>query len=95
VHAAHAGTVVEAGWGGAYGNNIVIKHDTGRYTQYAHLSAFKAQVGQKVNVGQQIALSGNTGNSSGPHLHFEVRNTPIYGSAIEPVHYLQTKGINL
>ncbi|ARF56764.1 M23 family metallopeptidase [Streptomyces gilvosporeus] len=94
VHAVHHGTVVKAGpWGGgdgpAYGNAIVIKHDNGTYTQYAHLSRIQVRVGQQVGTGQQIGLSGSTGNSTGPHLHFEVRTGPDYGSGIEPTGFLR------
>ena len=56
------GTVVEAGWGGAYGNQIVIKMNDGTYTQYGHLSSIGVSVGQKVTPGRQIGLSGATGN---------------------------------
>ena len=71
VFAALAGTVVEAGWAGAYGNHLVIKHD-GVKTLYAHLSSASVQKGDKVLRGQQIGAVGTTGNSTGPHLHFEV-----------------------
>jgi murein DD-endopeptidase MepM/ murein hydrolase activator NlpD len=94
VHAAHTGTVVTAGWGGAYGNNIVIKHGAQLYTQYGHLSKFEVHVGQHVTTGQEIAKSGSTGNSTGPHLHFEVRTTPYYGSSVEPLHFLRVHGVN-
>ncbi|MDT0344725.1 M23 family metallopeptidase [Streptomyces litchfieldiae] len=94
VQAVHAGTVVKAGGNGAgdgpaYGNAIVIKHSDGTFTQYAHLSEVDVKVGQKVSTGDKIALSGNTGNSSGPHLHFEVRTTANYGSAIDPMKFLR------
>ncbi|MEU9121193.1 M23 family metallopeptidase [Streptomyces sp. NPDC048506] len=97
VKAVHKGTVVKAGpWGGgdgpAYGNAIVIRHDNGMYTQYAHLSAIQVHVGQWVGTGQQIGLSGSTGNSTGPHLHFEVRTGPNYGSGIEPTGFLRAHG---
>ncbi|MFB8354541.1 M23 family metallopeptidase [Streptomyces niveus] len=103
VKAVHTGTVVKAGPNGAgdgpaYGNAIVIKHGTGssaKYSQYAHLSKVKVQAGQKVDKGQSIALSGNTGNSSGPHLHFEIRTTPNYGSAINPVSFLRAADVIL
>ncbi|MEV8336449.1 M23 family metallopeptidase [Streptomyces niveus] len=103
VKAVHTGTVVKAGPNGAgdgpaYGNAIVIKHGTGssaKYSQYAHLSKVKVNVGQKVDKGQSIALSGNTGNSSGPHLHFEIRTTPNYGSAINPVNFLRSADVIL
>ncbi|WP_030260444.1 M23 family metallopeptidase [Streptomyces violens] len=100
VKAAHEGTVVKAGPNGggdgpAYGNAIVIKHGNKTYTQYAHLSKIQVQVGQKVSAGQQIGLAGSTGNSTGPHLHFEVRSTPNYGSAIEPVDFLRGEHVNL
>ncbi|MEU4097885.1 M23 family metallopeptidase [Streptomyces sp. NPDC026673] len=95
VHAVHAGTVVEAGWGGAYGNNIVIRHSNGMYSQYAHLSKMQVRVGQHVGEGQQIALSGNTGNSTGPHLHFEIRKTPYYGSSVNPLPYLRAHGVSV
>ncbi|MGW6305997.1 M23 family metallopeptidase [Streptomyces niveus] len=103
VKAVHTGTVVKAGPNGAgdgpaYGNAIVIKHGTGssaKYSQYAHLSKVKVNVGQKVDKGQSIALSGNTGNSSGPHLHFEIRTTPNYGSAMNPVNFLRAAGVTL
>lgn len=95
VRAAHAGTVVTAGWGGAYGNNIVLKHGAHLYTQYGHLSHIGVHVGQHVKVGQQIGKSGSTGNSTGPHLHFEVRKTAVYGSAIEPVHFLRAHGVHV
>ncbi|MFC9294486.1 M23 family metallopeptidase [Streptomyces sp. NPDC057011] len=100
VHAAAAGVVVKAGPNGggdgpAYGNAIVIKHANNTYSQYAHLSRIQVKIGQKVSVEQQIALSGNTGNSSGPHLHFEIRTTPNYGSAVNPVTFLRNAGVTI
>ncbi|PWJ07666.1 M23 family peptidase [Streptomyces sp. NWU49] len=95
VHATHGGTVVKAGPNGAgdgpaYGNAVVINHGNGVYSQYAHLSQVNVKVGQIVKTDQKIALSGNTGNSSGPHLHFEIRTTPNYGSAINPMQFLNS-----
>ncbi|QJT03256.1 M23 family metallopeptidase [Streptomyces asoensis] len=100
VMAAHGGTVVKAGGNGAgdgpaYGNAVVIKHTNGVYSQYAHLSRIDVKVGQIVKTGQKIALSGSTGNSSGPHLHFEIRTTANYGSAINPVTFLHSKGVKV
>ncbi|WP_395361234.1 M23 family metallopeptidase [Streptomyces sp. YH02] len=100
VKAAGSGTVVKAGPNGggdgpAYGNAIVVKHANGTYSQYAHLSKIKVYAGQKVLAGQQIALSGNTGNSSGPHLHFEIRTTPNYGSAVNPAAFLRSHGVSI
>ncbi|WP_171166468.1 M23 family metallopeptidase [Streptomyces sp. I05A-00742] len=100
VKAVHKGTVVKAGANGggdgaAYGNAIVIKHDDNTYSQYAHLSSVAVQVGQTVTTGQQIGLSGSTGNSSGPHLHFEIRTTPNYGTSVEPLGVLSAHGEKL
>ncbi|MET7584196.1 MULTISPECIES: M23 family metallopeptidase [Streptomyces] len=95
VVAVGAGTVVEAGWGGAYGNSIVLRMTDGTYTQYGHLSSIGVSVGQSVTSGQQIGLSGSTGNSTGPHLHFEARTTPEYGSDMDPVGYLRSHGLNV
>ncbi|MEV6962981.1 M23 family metallopeptidase [Streptomyces sp. NPDC051207] len=98
VMATHGGTVVKAGGygagdGPAYGNAVVIRHGNGTYSQYAHLSRIDVRIGQIVKTGQHIARSGNTGNSSGPHLHFEIRTTPNYGSAIDPAAFLRSKGV--
>ncbi|MEU9520686.1 M23 family metallopeptidase [Streptomyces sp. NPDC048224] len=95
VHAVGVGTVVEAGWGGAYGNQVVIKMHDGTYTQYGHLSSIGVSVGQSVDAGQQIGLSGATGNVTGPHLHFEARTSPEYGSDMDPVAYLRSHGVNV
>ncbi|MFE5399556.1 M23 family metallopeptidase [Streptomyces sp. NPDC056568] len=100
VVATHGGTVVKAGGNGAgdgpaYGNAVVIKHGNGTYSQYAHLSKVNVKPGQIVKTGQSIAKSGNTGNSSGPHLHFEIRTTPNYGSAVDPVAFLRDKGVTV
>ncbi|MEV5444404.1 M23 family metallopeptidase [Streptomyces sp. NPDC052644] len=100
VKATHSGIVVKAGPNGggdgpAYGNAIVIKHSNGTYSQYAHLSKINVKIGSKVKTGQNIARSGNTGNSSGPHLHFEIRTTPNYGSAVNPAKFLRAEGVVL
>jgi murein DD-endopeptidase MepM/ murein hydrolase activator NlpD len=95
VRAVATGRVVSAGWAGAYGYEIVIRHDDGKYTQYAHLSALTVREGQTVSSGQRIARSGSTGNSSGPHLHFEVRTGPGYGSDVDPLAYLRRGGVSL
>ncbi|MFE9395103.1 M23 family metallopeptidase [Streptomyces flavidovirens] len=100
VDAVHGGTVVKAGPNGAgdgpaYGNAIVVKHDNNTYSQYAHLSKVNVYPGQKVRTGERIGLSGNTGNSSGPHLHFEIRTTPNYGTAINPVSFLRAEGVSV
>jgi murein DD-endopeptidase MepM/ murein hydrolase activator NlpD len=90
-----AGTVVSAGWGGAYGNQVVIRLADGYYAQYAHLSSLSVSSGQTVAEGQQVGLSGATGNVTGPHLHFEIRTTPDYGSDVDPLAYLRAKGVSV
>lgn len=86
IYASSGGTVTQAGWLGGYGYVVYIKHADGKETRYAHLSRVLVSVGQSVSQGQQIALSGNTGNSSGPHLHFEIR---INGTAVNPLSIIQ------
>ncbi|MEU1476610.1 transglycosylase family protein [Streptomyces sp. NPDC005760] len=95
VKAVAAGKVVTSGWGGSFGYQVVIRHADGRYTQYAHLSAISVKAGQSVGGGQRIGRSGTTGNSSGPHLHFEVRTGPGFGSDVDPVAYLRAGGIRI
>ncbi|MBT2416446.1 transglycosylase family protein [Streptomyces sp. ISL-22] len=95
VKAVGAGQVVDAGWGGSFGYQVVIRHADGRYTQYAHLSAISVKAGQSVGAGQRLGRSGSTGNSSGPHLHFEVRTGPGFGSDIDPVAYLRAGGVRI
>ncbi|MFI1018495.1 transglycosylase family protein [Streptomyces sp. NPDC020965] len=95
VKAVASGRVLSAGWAGSYGYQVVIRHHDGRYSQYAHLSALTVRAGQEVGSGQRIARSGSTGNSSGPHLHFEVRTGPGYGSDIDPLAYLRAGGVSI
>ncbi|MFD0270760.1 M23 family metallopeptidase [Streptomyces sp. NPDC127106] len=100
VKAVSGGVVVKAGPNGggdgpAYGNAIVVKHGNSTYSQYAHLAKIQVKIGQKVAKGAQIGLSGNTGNSTGPHLHFEIRTTPNYGSSVNPVAFLRAAGVTL
>lgn len=95
VRAVGAGNVVSAGWSGAYGNEVVIQHADGTYSQYAHLSSLSVSSGQSVSGGQQIGLSGSTGNSTGPHLHFEIRSSPSYGSDLDPLAYLRQHGVSI
>ncbi|MFC9503182.1 peptidoglycan DD-metalloendopeptidase family protein [Streptomyces sp. NPDC057002] len=90
-----AGTVVSAGWGGAYGNQVVVQLEDGKYAQYAHLSQLSVSAGQTVTAGQQVGLSGATGNVTGPHLHFEIRTSPEYGSDVDPVAYLRSHGVSV
>jgi murein DD-endopeptidase MepM/ murein hydrolase activator NlpD len=85
VRASADGTVIWASWRGGYGNAVVVDHGGGLATLYAHNSAFASSVGQSVVRGQVIAYAGSTGNSSGPHVHFEVR---VNGSAVDPLGYL-------
>jgi murein DD-endopeptidase MepM/ murein hydrolase activator NlpD len=85
IWAAATGTVIHAGWLGGYGNLVVLDHGNGLATAYAHASTILVAVGQQVSQGETISLVGSTGNSSGPHLHFEVR---VNGSAVDPLLYL-------
>lgn len=85
VAASCGGTIVKAGWGSGYGYVIYINHEDGRQTRYGHLSKILVSNGQKVSQGQKIALSGNTGVSTGPHLHFEIL---INGSQVNPLKHL-------
>ena len=85
VVASSAGTVIVAGWMGGYGNLVVVDHGGGISTAYAHNTSVTVAVGQQVAQGQLIAYSGNTGNSTGPHVHFEVR---VGGGVVDPLGYL-------
>lgn len=85
VMASSGGTVTRAGWLGSYGYVIYIKHPGGAETRYAHLSKILVSAGQTVKQGQKIALSGSTGVSTGPHLHFELR---FNGTPVNPLNYI-------
>ena len=85
VYASCAGTVARAGWGSGYGYVVYINHEDGRQTRYGHLSKVLVTVGQKVNQGEKIALSGSTGVSTGPHIHFEIL---INGTQVNPLNYI-------
>ena len=86
VKAASGGTVTYSDYMGSYGNLVVINHQNGFETRYAHNSALKVKKGERVRQGQTVALVGNTGRSSGTHLHFEIWKN---GEAIDPIHYLK------
>lgn len=85
IYASSGGTVTRAGWSSSYGYCVYIKHPDGLETRYAHNSRLLVSVGQNVNQGQAIAYSGNTGDSSGPHLHFEIR---VNGTPVNPLNYV-------
>ena len=85
VMASAPGTVVKAGWGSGYGYVVYINHADGRQTRYGHLSKILVSQGQTVSQGQKIALSGNTGVSTGPHVHFEIL---INNTQVNPLNYL-------
>ena len=85
IYAAAAGTVIYAGWMGGYGNVVLIDHLNGLVTVYAHQSSIATGDGARVSQGQVIGSVGSTGNSTGPHLHFETR---VWGTAVNPMQYL-------
>lgn len=85
VYASCGGVVAKAGWGSGYGNVVYINHPDGKQTRYGHLSRVLVKAGQSVSQGQKIALSGNTGVSTGPHLHFEIL---VNGTHVNPLKYL-------
>ncbi len=85
IYASASGTVIQAGWSGGYGKCVKISHSNGYTTWYAHMSSYNVSVGDTVYQGQQIGRIGSTGNSTGPHLHFELR---INGTAVNPMRYI-------
>lgn len=85
VAASSGGTVIKAGWGSGYGYCVYIRHPDGKVTRYGHLSKVLVKSGQTVRQGEKIALSGNTGVSTGPHLHFEIL---VNGTQVNPLNYL-------
>ncbi|MDQ1048007.1 murein DD-endopeptidase MepM/ murein hydrolase activator NlpD [Streptomyces sp. V4I2] len=91
VMAATDGTV-RTQWNSAYGNMMIVTEKDGTETWYCHLSSYRVASGTTVKAGDPIAYSGNSGNSTGPHLHFEVR--PAGGSAIDPLPWLRSHGID-
>jgi murein DD-endopeptidase MepM/ murein hydrolase activator NlpD len=97
IYAVQAGTVVYAQWNsGGYGYRIVVKHASGDYSTYNHLSQIKVSVGEKVAMDEVIGLSGNTGDSQGPHLHFEINqgNDPLdQNGYVNPALWLTNRGI--
>ncbi len=85
VCASSGGTVLRAGWGSGYGYVVMIQHPDGKQTRYGHLSKILVKAGDTVKQGQKIALSGNTGVSTGPHIHFEIL---VNGVQVNPLNYL-------
>jgi murein DD-endopeptidase MepM/ murein hydrolase activator NlpD len=94
IRAAGAGTVFAAGWlYPGYGNSIVIDHGNGYLTHYAHARALNVVAGQQVKAGDLIAWEGNTGNSTGPHLHFEVHRG--LWNQVDPAAFLRERGVQV
>jgi murein DD-endopeptidase MepM/ murein hydrolase activator NlpD len=95
IHAVGAGTVTHAGWVfGGYGISVVIDHHDGHYTHYAHASEARVSRGDRVDPGDVIALEGSTGDSTGPHLHFEVHKGSLWNQ-VEPTQWMNNRGVTI
>lgn len=92
IFAARTGTVELARWYGGYGYAVIIDHGNGVSTLYGHNSRLLVSAGQRVTAGQRITLMGSTGDSTGPHLHFEVH---LGGNPVDPVPYLRQRGVRI
>jgi murein DD-endopeptidase MepM/ murein hydrolase activator NlpD len=92
-YAAADGVVLEAGPASGYGNVVYIQHENGDVTVYGHMEEILVQPGQVVRAGDTIALLGNRGQSTGPHLHFEVHVGGIGGEKIDPIPWLRDRGV--
>jgi murein DD-endopeptidase MepM/ murein hydrolase activator NlpD len=90
IEAPAAGVVTDAGWEAGYGNKIVIDHGFGIVTKFAHASKLLVRDGQRVSRGQRIALVGNSGLATGPHLHYEVI---VKGRPVNPLKYVLPDGV--
>lgn len=95
VRSVGSGEVVFSGRSGAYGKAVTIHMEDGNYTLFAHLSKIYVDKGDRVHAGTLLGESGNTGRSTGPHLHFEVREGRDYGTDINPVAYLEEHGVRV
>jgi murein DD-endopeptidase MepM/ murein hydrolase activator NlpD len=91
IHSVMAGKVIFAGWAGAYGRQVQVRHYDGTVTSYSHMSAFSVSVGQVVGEGSQVGAIGITGNTTGPHVHFEVH--PHGGGPVDPEPWLRAHGL--
>lgn len=97
VKAVAAGTVVSSDPSGSYGINVLVKHTDGTYSLYAHLSSKTVFPGTKVAAGRMVGRSGSTGNSTGPHLHLEIRTAASFGAGnfLDPIKWLKDQGLTI
>ncbi len=95
IYAPAGGRVLQAGPATGFGLAVYLQHADGSITVYGHISRYLVQAGQQVAAGQQIAEVGNTGQSTGPHLHFEVHTGGLYQNRVNPVPWLAARGVSL
>lgn len=95
VHSVGPGRVIDTGYSGDYGNAVTVAMEDGHFVLYAHLDAVAVERGQRVTSESWLGDSGDTGRSTGPHLHFEVRTENAYGSDVDPLSYLVGHGVEV
>lgn len=95
IYAPASGRVVRAGTATGYGLAVYIQHDDGSVTVYGHINDYFVSVGQRVSAGEVIAEVGNRGESTGPHLHFQVNTNGMYAGAIDPIPWLAARGVDM
>jgi murein DD-endopeptidase MepM/ murein hydrolase activator NlpD len=95
VHTPEDGIVLQAGSASGFGLAVAVRHDDGTITVYGHVNRMFVSAGEVVSAGQQIAEVGNRGQSTGPHLHFEVHDGGLYADRTNPVPWLRARGISL
>ena len=95
IYAPQAGRVLQAGPASGFGLAVYVQHADGSITVYGHINAYFVSAGQQVAAGQQIAEVGNKGQSTGPHLHFEVHTGGLYQNRVDPVPWLAARGVSL